>query len=142
MGTFNDLNRGDQFMTPARTITDEDIDILIEVGGYTHPLFTDPAYLEKVPFESRPMPGEGALHIMGGLIEQSGRFDESTVALVGLEDAQFKRPVFAGDTLHVLAEVIDKQEKGERGLITFRWSCVNERGEICVVTRAKMLFAR
>ena len=143
MGTFDDLQIGDTFTSPSRVITPEDITTLVQVGGYTHPLFTDPTFLAGTPFGSTPMPGEGALHIMGGLVEQTDRFDETTLALTGLDAIRFYVPVVAGDDVHVEVEVLEKERKSTPvDLMKMRWTLRNERGNACVVAEAVMLFAR
>ena len=140
MGTFDDLQIGDRFTSPSRVITAEDIDALVCVGGYTHPLFTDPTFLAGTPFGSTPMPGEGALHIMGGLVEQTDRFDGTVLALGGFESVRFSTPVVAGDDVHVEVEVLAKEEKRTVRAMTMRWTLHNARGNECVVAVSTMLF--
>jgi len=140
MSSYDELDIGQTFTTPSRTFTDDDVDALVRLGGYTHPLFTDAAYAAASPFGRRPIPGEGVLHIMGGLIEQAELLDESVIALVGFEQVAFRAPGFAGDTVRVECEVLDKDARERTGTITFAWRCVNQAGELLVETRARMLF--
>lgn len=143
MSTFDDLAIGERFTTPTRAITDADIDALVAIGGYTHPLFTDPGYLAATPFTSRPMPGEGALHLIGGLVEQTERFDDTTLALLGFREVAFRAPVVAGDEVHVEVEVLEKHERSERSReLVMRWTLRDARGETRVDVVARMLFAR
>lgn len=65
---------------------------LVRLGGYTHPLFTG---------KDAPLPGQAVLLLMGGLVEQSGRFDDA-VAMVELVGARFHQMVRAGDRLHAV----------------------------------------
>jgi acyl dehydratase len=142
MGTYDDLQVGYTFTSPSRVITMDDIAALIALGGYTHPLFTDPAFLAGTPFRSTPMPGEGTLHVMGGLVEQTGRFDDTTLALTGLDEVRFYVPVVADDEVHVEIEVLAREDKDAVGLMTMRWTLRNGRGNACVVATAGMLFRR
>lgn len=142
MSTFDDLHVGDRFTSVARRITEDDIDRIVEVGGYTHPLFHDRAYLEGTPFPSRPMPGQGALLLIGGLVEQTERFDDSVLGLVGLDEIRFRTPVVADDEVHVEVEVLEKRELMEKRVreMVMRWTLHNNRGNACVVAIARMLF--
>ena len=137
MSTFADLSEGDTFRTPARTITEADVQQLVEAGGYTHPLFTDHEFAAASPFGRAPLPGQAVLLLMGGLIEQSDRFDETTIALLGFEEVRFRKPAFAGDTLDVEVLVVEKEP---RGAIVFLWSARNRSGDVVCEARARMLF--
>lgn len=137
MGTYDVLQVGDRFTTPSRVLDDATVRALVEVGGYTHPLFTDPAYAAASPFGATPVPGEGVLHLMGGLIEQSERFDDTTIALIGFEQVTFSAPAFEGDEIRVECDVVAKEP---RGRMTFLWRCVNQRDETLVTAGARMLF--
>jgi len=137
MGTFDELSIGDVFASPARTLSEADVATLIAVGGYTHPLFTDPAYAAASPFGRTPVPGEGILHLMGGLVEQTERFDDTVIALVGLDEVRFRAPAFAGDVVRCEIEVLAKEPKGERGLLTMAWRCVKDGGPIGEAGRAR-----
>jgi acyl dehydratase len=137
VSTFTELSPGDAFRTPSLTISEETAKRLIATGGYTHPLFTDDAYAKASPFGRAPLPGQAVLLLMGGLVEQSNRFDETTIALLGFEDVRFRKPAFPGDTIAVEVTVLEKEP---RGAILFAWTCVNEKGAQLVEARARMLF--
>jgi acyl dehydratase len=142
VGTYDDLRIGDRFTTPSRAFTGKDLASLISIGGYTHPLFTDPDFAAASPFGATPAPGQALLLLMGGLAEQSGRFDETTIGLVGLTDVTFAKAAFAGDTLRIEIEVVDKKQSasGRRGSVTMRWTCVNASNEALAEATATMLF--
>ncbi|HEX9712009.1 MAG TPA: MaoC/PaaZ C-terminal domain-containing protein [Actinomycetota bacterium] len=140
MGTFSDVEVGESFSSPVRELTEDDVASLIRIGGYTHPLFTDPAFAAATRFGRTPMPGEGILHVMGGLAEQTGRFDDSVIALIGFEDVRFRAPAFAGDTLRLEIEVLGKEPKGDRGVLIMAWRCLDARDQVVCEARARMLF--
>ncbi|MGH2828872.1 MAG: MaoC family dehydratase [Actinomycetota bacterium] len=143
-GTFDALQVGQTFVTPAHVVTDEDHASLVARGGYTHPLFTDASFAATTPLGRSPLPGQAVLLLMGGLVEQSGRFDDTVIALVGFEEVLFRRPVFPGDTIRVEVSVDSKEPRddGRRGLLGMTWRCVNDRDEAAVEASAHMLFRR
>ncbi|HEX9695226.1 MAG TPA: MaoC/PaaZ C-terminal domain-containing protein [Actinomycetota bacterium] len=142
MGSYESLPPGLSFTTPSMRIEPGDAASLIRIGGYTHPLFTDPTYAAGTPFARSPLPGEAVLLAMGGLVEQSGRFDETVVALLGFDQVRFLAAAFPGDTLHAVVEVTGREMRpsGRRGEVSMVWRCRNERGETLCEATARMLF--
>jgi acyl dehydratase len=142
VGTYDELEVGAVFETPTRAI---DIDLharLIEVGGYTHPLFTDREYLATTPFDAPPLPGQALLLLMGGLVEQSGKFDDTVIALLGFDSVKFLAPAVPGMTVRVRVEVLDKEPRPDRdrGVLVLGWRCLDQVGERLVDATARMLF--
>jgi enoyl-CoA hydratase/carnithine racemase len=129
---------------PSRAITDHDLNALIGIGGYTHPLFTDPEFAAASRFGKRPMPGQAVLLLMGGLVEQSGRFDDTVIALTGFDEVRFTSPCFPGDDVHVEIEVLDKEQSDGRGTLIMAWRALIGGPEPTMLceARARMLFRR
>lgn len=122
--TFDLLVEGTVFTTPSRLVTEADVQSMVDLGGYTHPLFSDPAHAAASEFGGRLLPGQGVLLLMGGLVEQSARFDDSVIALVGFDDVRFHSPVQPGDEVEVEVAVLARERRrGHRGLLTMRWTC-------------------
>ena len=142
MGTYDELSVGDRFSTPSVTIDDAMVKELIATGGYTHPLFTDPSYAAATTFGKTPLPGQAILLLLGGLVEQSGRFDETVVALIGIDSVEFLAPAFAGDTLTGEVEVLGKEPSasGKRGTVVMAWRCRNGHGQQLLESTTRMLF--
>ncbi|HVL80547.1 MAG TPA: MaoC family dehydratase N-terminal domain-containing protein [Actinomycetota bacterium] len=141
-GTYDALDVGDTFSTPSREVDEGLVSQLVATGGYTHPLFVDEAYAAASPFGRSPLPGAALLLLMGGLSEQTGRFDRTTVALVGYDRVRFRAPALPGDTVGVELTVVEKQDRGSRGLMTIEMTCTNGRGDTLVEAAALYLFER
>lgn len=111
-------------------------------AGYVHPLFTDEAYWRGAGFPGRPVPGELTLLLLGGLAEQTGVFDDTTLALTGFEAVRFLKPAVVGDAIRLDMQVIRKElsELGRRGFVTFAWECRNQREEVVVEALATLAF--
>lgn len=138
---FDAFTVGDTLVSNLRTVGEDDVERIVAIGGYTHPLFRDPAYAAASPFGKRPMPGQGVLVLMGGLAEATGAFGPSTIGLVGLDDVRFRAPVFAGDVVRLEIDVLSKTPRGARGEIAMRWRCVGDDDVVRVEATARMLFA-
>lgn len=144
MTTYDRLTVGSRVVTPGRTISDGAASLMIGLAGYTHPMFNDATYLAgSAIFAGRPIPGELTLLFLGGLAEQTGLFDDTTLALVSLGDVEFKTPALVGDTIRLEMEVGDKRRSagGSRGFVTFAWTCRNQRDEIVLTAHAVFAFA-
>jgi acyl dehydratase len=67
----------------------------------------------------------------------------TTVANLGFSKVEFPAPVFTGDTIHVVTEVVDARPSKSRpgtGIVTFEHHGINQRNEIvCVAVRAAMM---
>jgi len=128
--------------SPPRLLTAADATTLIAIGGYVHLLFTDPAFLAASAFSSRPLPGQALLLVMGGLAEQSGAYDERTLALLGFEQVSFLRAAFEGDTLHVEIEDLGT-EPGSQGRVSrWLWRAVHADGGVLAEATARFLMSR
>lgn len=70
----------------------------------------------------------------------------TTIANLGFSTVEFPRPVFAGDTIHVVTEVVDARRSSSRpgaGIVTFRHEGLNQRDEVvCRATRAALMRCR
>jgi acyl dehydratase len=142
MGTYDELSVGDRFDTPSVDVDEAMVKELIAAGGYTHPLFTDPAFATASKFGKTPLPGQAILLLLGGLVEQTGRFDGTVIALLGLDAVRFLGPAFAGDTLRGEVEVLAKEpsSNGTKGVLVMAWRCSNGEGKPVVESTARMLF--
>ena len=140
--TFDRLQIGERFSSPIFKVDPERARDIVRWAGYVHPLFTDPTYPATVGLSRGIVPGELVLLILGGLAEQTGIFDETTIALVRFESVEFKRPAMAGDSLRLDMEVIEKDtsSSGRRGFVTFKWTCFDNSDEEVLEAHAVLAF--
>jgi len=141
---FEDLPVGLKFRTVGRTVTEPDIVNFIGVTGMTEVLFTDLDYVEKESvIKGRLAPGSLAFCFAEGLLMQS-TLQRTGLAFLGTE-LKIERPILAGDTLHVVVEVIAARttSKPGRGIVTTRNEVVNQKGEtVLVYTPTRMIKMR
>ena len=129
---FDDLNIGDRWRTNTKTITESDIVMFNNNLGITLPSFIDEEYIKtRTLFKRRFASGVMTIPLAAGLFTQLHPLDDSLVAMIGME-AKMKKPLFAGDTICVDIEVVDKKEtsKSDRGIIHFLYLPKNQKGEI------------
>lgn len=118
-----------------KTITVEMENAFREMTGDVNPLHCDDAYARGAG------DGKFASHVTFGMLTASLYSTLAGVYLPGkyslihsLEDLKFLKPVFAGDTLSVSGEVIEKDE--QLGLIIIKAEIRNQENQC--VSKAKM----
>jgi acyl dehydratase len=141
VNSFEWLQPHQRWDSPEYTL-DERADAITAWAGYVFPLFTDEAFARRAGFAGRPVPGELVLLVLGGLAEQTGVFDETTLALTGLDSVRFLTPALVGDTVRLVMEVSEKRQSdsGRRGFVTFAWTCRNQRDEVVLEALATLVF--
>ena len=140
MRYFEDFQVGDKIVTRGRTITETDIVTFLAFSGDWHPLHTDVEYAKKGPFKERIAHGFLVLSVASGLLPLS---EIAIIAFYGIDKLRFVNPVKLLDTIHVEFEAVEKQERDERGgVITFRQTVKNQRGEEVAVGTMRSLIAK
>jgi acyl dehydratase len=129
---YHDLEVGQVFTTSARTVTETDLMSFAMLSGDWNPIHTDTVFAEATSYGQRVVYGVFGLALLTGLLDRSGLFSGSAIAMLGIQDWKFTRPVFIGDTLHATIEIVSKRltSKGDRGIVERRFELVNQRAEI------------
>ena len=127
---FEDFALGERFTLPPRTMSEAVFSCFLEASGETHPLHSSAGYCE-----AQGMPGIMA-HGFQVLIQTAagaGPFhDMIGESLIGLteQSSRFVRPVYAGDALQPLLQVVELAPNNSTGLISLRSTVHNQRREL------------
>ncbi len=127
---FEDFAIGQKMITSGRTITEADIVNFAGVTGDFNQIHIDAVYAAQDTFGQRIAHGLLIQSIAVGLVVQSGMIEGTTLAFRELS-TKFSLPVFIGETIHVVGEVV--QTKAFRrlggGNVTFKYSVINNEGK-------------
>ena len=128
--SYDQLQVGQVFVSPARTLTEADISAFAGLSGDYNPLHTDAVYAEGTPFRARIAHGMLVQGVATGLGWQTGEFAGTIEALAEVT-VRFRRPVFAGDTIQLRLSVraLDPEPSDRRGSVRFGTELVNQRGQ-------------
>ncbi len=139
---FEDYREGEQLETAGRTITEANIQAFADLSGDHNPLHLDPIFAAGGPFGVRVAHGLLGLSIASGLVAQTGIWDRTVLAFLGL-DWKFIAPLHIGDTIKVFMRVAEKRKtrKPERGVVVFEASVRNQRDEAVQEGRWTLLVA-
>ena len=124
----------------TRTVTEADIVNFAGLSGDFIELHVSESYAAKGPFGKRIAHGALVFSISTGLTVQTIKIDDTVIAFYGMDKLRFTRPVFIGDTIHVVKKVIAKEQKGaNRGVVTFETTVLNQNDETVIVYTDKLL---
>jgi acyl dehydratase len=139
---FEDIEVGEEYESPGRTVTETDIVLFAGLSGDYNVLHTDAEFMKKSIF------GERIAHGLLGLAIQAGLFTRkspvyATLAFVGLR-WKFRGPIKIGDTIRLRAKVALKKEtsKSDRGLVTLQRTVLNQRDEVVQEGETDLLVER
>lgn len=132
---YDELQVGDRREFTGMTITETHVVNFAGVTGDHFGLHMDAEYAKTTPFKQRIAHGLLVLSCGAGLIPLlPGRMQ----AFLGMESVQFRAPVFFGDTIHPMMEVIAKSDKAPGGIVTIDETILNQRDEVVVAARIKI----
>ncbi len=125
------------FHETHHVITEDDIQAFAEVSGDFNPLHMDDEFAKTTIFGQRIAHGALTASYISGIL---GNNLPGPGAIFTHLSMRFRRPVFVGAEVTVRAEVIEKQDKGNR--VTLKVSCIVEgkpviTGEAGVVAPSK-----
>jgi 3-hydroxybutyryl-CoA dehydratase len=128
---FEEFGVGDLMVSPGRTVTEADIVAFCGLSGDFNELHSNAEYAKRTLFGHRVAHGLLGLSIASGLAGRLGFLEGTAQAFMGL-DWKFKGPIFAGDTIHVRATVVQTRA-GARlggGLVVLDVCVLNQKDEV------------
>jgi acyl dehydratase len=136
---FDDLAVGDEWESPARTVTEADVVHFAALTGDFNPIHVDHEAARKTPFRRPIAHGLLCLSYAAGLTTAAPRVD--TMAFLGILGWTFHKPVFFGDTIRVLSriEALEPRSRGRRGVVTWHRRIINQSGEVVQEGRTQTL---
>jgi len=141
---FEELQAGDEYLSPRRTISEADIVLFTSITGLLNPLFTDEIFAREKGLGMRVAPGPLTLSYAIGLADE---LVYGTVhAVLGINNVKFTVPVKPGDTIRVKTTIVDKIEstsRPDRGIGTLHQEVYNQLEEmVCTFQRTMMFLKR
>ena len=126
--TFEDLNPGDEWESPARTVTEADVVAFAGLSGDYNPIHVDHHASRDGAFGRPVAHGLLGVAIASGLASNAPRVD--TIAFLAIEEWKFLQPIGFGDTVRVFTRVesVQPKAKGRRALVTWKRVLVNQNG--------------
>jgi acyl dehydratase len=111
------------------------------ISGMWHPLHNDEVWAStEGPYGTRIAQGYLTLAIAAQLEVMLVGSGDKLLALYGVDRIRFPKPVFIGDTLHLVATVADLIPRGDgSGVVTIHHDVRNQRDETVAVLDKRVL---
>tara|TARA_B100000676_G_C17876235_1_gene731353 strand:- start:399 stop:887 length:489 start_codon:yes stop_codon:yes gene_type:complete len=139
---FEDLEIGQRFYIPSRTMTDALFSAFQLASGDNHPIHYDIEYCKRQGHQGlvahgfqtliQTAPGAGWFPFvvsdsLVGFLEQSSRF---------------LKPVYSGDTLYSMLEIMALEEQHSTGVVTMRSTVHNQNRDLVLDGEQKFLLKK
>lgn len=126
---FEDIEIGQIWTSPRRTVTESDVVNFASTTGDFNPLHVDYDYAGKSVYRQPIAHGLLGISWVAGL----GSYFPyvKTVAFSAVRDWEFTRPLYFGDTVFVETTSVEKSAAGRRrGKVNWQRKLINQRNEI------------
>lgn len=127
---FDDVEVGQEWESPGRTVTQADLVNFAGVSGDFNPIHINHEYARTTPFQQPIAHGLLILSMASGLGLHSPPM--RTLAFLAIREWSFRNPVFIGDTIKLRVKVLEKEARarGRRGVITWQRQIMNQTGKL------------
>ncbi|HTO13738.1 MAG TPA: MaoC family dehydratase [Candidatus Binatia bacterium] len=128
---FEDFKVGDRFESATLTMTEA---LIIEYARFydPQPFHTDPEAAKASVYGGLIASGLQTIGLSFKLFFETGVLSACSLGSPGLDEIRWKAPVRPGDTLRVVAEVLEvrpSSSKPDRGIVKIFYTTLNQRGE-------------
>ncbi len=130
---FDELKLGQVFEHPIRrTVTETDNVLFTAMTHNPAQLHLDEDYMKGTEYGQRIVNSVFTLGLMVGISVGDTTLG-TAVANLGWDEVRFPKPLFHGDTVHVVTEVIelrDSKSRPDQGIVTFLHQAYNQKNEL------------
>ncbi len=130
---FDDLRIGQVFNHAVRrTVTETDNVLFSAMTHNPAQLHLDEDYMKGTDYGQRIVNSAFTLGLMVGISVGDTTLG-TAVANLGWDEVRFPKPLFHGDTVHVVTEVIelrDSKSRPDQGIVTFQHKAYNQHGDV------------
>jgi acyl dehydratase len=141
--TFDDFAVDEEIVSGTRTVTEADVVNFAHLSGDFQPEHMNEEYARKGPVGARIAHGLLVLSEATGLLNQTGAFEGTSIAILEVT-ARFVKAVKFGDTIRAIQKIVGKKEtsKPDRGVLTTRINVLNQDDQTILEADLVMLLYR
>ena len=139
---FEDLNIGQKFYIPSRTMTDALFSAFQLASGDNHPIHYDLEYCKRRGHQGliahgfqtliQTAPGAGWFPFV---------VSDSLLGFLA-QSSRFLKPVYSGDTLYSMLEIMALEEQRSTGVVTMKSTVYNQNRELVMDGEQKFLLKK
>lgn len=140
---FEDLETGEIYSIPSRTITETHFMFFSAITGDLHPLHVDKHYTrEETSFDGRVAHGMlNTMFTVAGASSLSQHIEETAVAFLR-QSSEFLDAVYIGDTIYPELEIVDKDSQESTGVVTLESRVYNQDETLVLRGELELLIER
>jgi acyl dehydratase len=141
---FDDFKPGERFETVPLLVSEA---LIVEFGRFYDPqtFHVDAQAAKETIYGGLIASGLQTIALAFKLFLESGTLAASSLGSPGLDEIRWKAPVRPGDTIHVVAEVLETRpstSKPDRGIVRILYTTLNQRGETVMTLIGNQLLRR
>jgi acyl dehydratase len=141
---FEDFKQGDRFESGRFAVSEA---LIIEFGRlYDAQVFhTDPEAAKTTVYGGLIASGLQTIALTFKLFLETGTLAASSLGSPGLDEIRWKTPVRPGDTVHVVAEVLETRpsvSRTDRGIVRVQYTTRNQHGDAVMTMIGNQLLRR
>lgn len=141
---YEDFSAGDIYKHwPGKTIFESDNNLFSLLTMNHHPVHLDVNYSENQLYGKPLVCGPLIFSLVVGMTVKD--ISGEAIANLDYEKVEHNRPVFIGDTLYALTEILEKRvskSKPDRGIVYVETRAHNQCGEVVLTLRRHILIPR
>jgi acyl dehydratase len=141
---FEDFKAGDRFESARLTVSEA---LIVEFGRFydAQVFHTDPEAAKTTVYGGLIASGLQTIALTFKLFLETGTIAASSLGSPGLDEIRWRAPVRPGDTLHVVAEVLETRassSKADRGIVRVLYTTRNQQGDAVMTLIGNQLLRR
>ncbi len=129
---YEDMVVGEEYESPARTITETDLVNFSAFSGDWSPVHSDEEFCRKTPYKTRIVHGLLGMALTEGLKFRIPAFATARYMASLYWNYKFSAPILIGDTVRLTVKIQSKREtkKPDRGIVMEYVTMLNQRNEV------------
>ncbi len=141
--TFEEFAINEEIISGVRTVTEDDVVSFAHLSGDFQPEHMNEEYAKKSPVGTRIAHGLLILSMATGLLNQTGAFEGTSIAILEAK-TRFLKAVKFGDSIRAIQKITGKREtsKPDRGVVTTQITVFNQDDQPVLETELVMLLYR
>ena len=133
--TIIDLSQaaaGQRWRSDARTLNEHELGLACMLSGDWHPIHADAHYAAASPIGQRVFQGGYGVMLALGMATRFPDVGKRHALALGMQDWQFRAPLFVGDTVHVEVELAElrRTSDGRRLVLKKNIRLVKHDGQV------------
>ena len=141
--TFDEFAVDEEIIRAGWTVTEADVVNFACLSGDFQPEHINEEFARKGPMGARIAHGLLVLSMATGLLNQTGAFEGTSIAILEL-NVRFAKAVKLGDTVRAIQKILGKKEtsKPDRGVLTTHITVLNQDDQVVLEADLVMLIYR